>query len=198
MKKKVCTQCKKEKSLREFYKDLRYSNPYKNKTKTESVCKKCRAEKQRELFKKPEAIKRKREWDRKYRQEHREQIRENSRKYHNSPKGYYISLRKREEVHCTRDEFVEWYEKQPKACCYCGIPEKSLSIIADIGLKGNHLRRLSIDRKVPEKGYRLFNMCLSCILCNMIKGNWFSTEEMKKIATDFLVSKWKAKVNEQK
>ena len=75
----------------------------------------------------------------------------------------------------TREDFINWFEKQKLVCCYCN---KDLRYISDIK---NKLNSLSIDRIDNELGYEITNICICCNACNLIKGNRFSYKEMRRI-----------------
>lgn len=79
------------------------------------------------------------------------------------------------------EEFVEWYETQPKVCCYCGIDETMLATQKD-----KKKRRLTIDRMKNEIGYELSNICLACFRCNHFKSDFFTHAQWKKIAEDLI------------
>lgn len=44
----------------------------------------------------------------------------------------------------------------------------------------------SIDRKDNNKGYIMGNITLACKRCNIIKGKWFTEQEMLEIADRYL------------
>lgn len=124
-------------------------------------------------------------------------IRDNSqniRKYHReymqsyydqSAKGRYNRIRenaRRQKVKFTfsRDGFAIWLSTQPQICHYC----KRL-LRPQLGM--NHpLDESTYDRKKPSEGYSPENVVLCCRRCNMIKGNWFTEEQMLEIASRYL------------
>jgi len=79
----------------------------------------------------------------------------------------------------TKEEFCFWYNKQIKTCHYCKMTEKEWKVSTDSLLKKFY--QLQIDRKCPEKGYRVSNIVLACPRCNVIKSNRFTEKQMKKI-----------------
>jgi len=76
-----------------------------------------------------------------------------------------------------REEFYKWYEGQKKNCAYCG---RTLSRFK----KGDD--GLTIDRLDNSIGYELANIVLCCWRCNIIKGYWFTSQEMLEIANKYL------------
>jgi len=82
------------------------------------------------------------------------------------------------EINITREEFITWYNNQPKVCSYCKRPEEVC--IKDILNRRKH-RRLNIDRINNNKGYELDNICLACNVCNAVKGKFISAEQMIEI-----------------
>ena len=91
-------------------------------------------------------------------------------------------------VTITQEEFVKWYNAQPKECVYCGIEESNLGIW--INNYNRCAKRLTIDCKDNNKGYVLGNIVLSCFICNFIKGNMFSFEEMREIGQKYVRPRW--------
>jgi 5-methylcytosine-specific restriction endonuclease McrA len=79
----------------------------------------------------------------------------------------------------TKEDFINWYNKQDKICYYC---ERTLTKIqSDKKEKEQYKGRLSIDRKDNNKGYEIDNIVLACGRCNIIKGDYFTKQEMKRI-----------------
>ena len=76
--------------------------------------------------------------------------------------------------------FVGWYRLQKMVCHYCGSP------LTYIKGHKHHLSDKTFDRKDPKQGYSLRNIVLCCRRCNMIKGNWFTEEQMLEIASKYL------------
>ena len=86
-----------------------------------------------------------------------------------------------------RKEFEAWYESQPKMCVYCDLPE---NLIPFLNERYNSVsRRLTIDCKDNDVGYRIDNIVLACHKCNFIKSNLFTHDEMVEIADKYLKPK---------
>ena len=122
----------------------------------------------------------------------REKLRARMRLYDKSPKGIYKKLKQSGrswEVKMSQEEFSEWYQSQPKICCYCGIPEGRLRKIPD--KYNNKTYRLTVDRLDSSKHYELTNIALCCLRCNHIKGDFFTPSEMVEIGQRYIASKWR-------
>ena len=109
------------------------------------------------------------------------------RKYQLDPvKARFRSIKSRAKksnivVETTGQEFCEWYESRPKECYYCGITQAQLMNGSE-----NSKKSLEIDRMNNNVGYVLDNMCLSCRRCNNCKSNFFSSQEWKEIADQYI------------
>ena len=90
----------------------------------------------------------------------------------------------------TREEFIEWYDKQNKKCHYCGIDQAKITLNQDM-MPNINIHRLTLDRLNPKKGYEKGNVVLCCSRCNLIKNNFFSEKEMLEIAEKYVKNKWK-------
>lgn len=97
-----------------------------------------------------------------------------------TPSGQYSYLkRSKHEVGFTKNEFLEWYSEQSKQCTYCCRTIEEVKMVDDGLLL--YSNQLSIDRKDNEKGYVPNNIVLSCFRCNLIKGNFFTYEQMIRV-----------------
>jgi len=131
--------------------------------------------------------------------------RERAKIYRASPGGIYHNIKGRatfyknhhfevyKPMNITQEEFIAWYNNEVKACAYCDIPEEHMDLIKIRFDK--RVKRLSIDCKDNNKGYSLDNLALACNLCNMIKKNVFSFQEMRALAQAFIKPKWKTQIN---
>lgn len=130
-----------------------------------------------------------------YRKDNVEYLREYERKRARTPERIYIRLKSRVKVKkknillCSKQKFVDWYKKQERKCVYCNIPEE-LIFKLDWN-KCDIFNYLEIDRKDNDKGYVSSNMVLACNICNTMKNNFLSYEEMKEIGK-LLKSKWQS------
>jgi len=165
---KKCNKCNKEKPLSEFGKlsispdGLRYK------------CKECRNELRRN-----------------WRINNLEKERTRVRNYYRTPEGLYNRIKNdkgRKKMNMTKQQFVKWYNNQEKRCIYCGLEEKNLKKINDI--LNNKTIKLSIDCVDNSKGYSLGNIVLACLRCNYTKNDFFTYDQMLKIAEEFIKEKW--------
>ena len=125
-----------------------------------------------------------------YRLNHREKILQTQRlwKLKNLAKVVWYSFTNRAKkcgikIYFNKSTFLKWYEKQPKECAYCGIKESQLKNNPKIS---NSIYRLTLDRIINKKGYRINNLVLCCSRCNLIKSNFFTYEEMLEIGRKFV------------
>ena len=96
----------------------------------------------------------------------------------------YRRLKKRDRATTlTSQEFKKWYEREVAegVCFYCEHP---------IEPGGRHgLGSFTIDRMDNTVGYKVGNMVACCLRCNIIKGSWFSFEEMLELGQKYLKGK---------
>ena len=92
------------------------------------------------------------------------------------------------------EDFMEWYNNNPKECFYCGISEKECQEIIYKGLltskrfptggtfaQGvNRGYWLEIDKKDPQGLYSRDNCVPSCYFCNNDKSDVFTHEQYKE------------------
>ena len=115
-------------------------------------------------------------------------------KFTASPKGMFHSMKQNSRkakrlFNLTQIDFLKWYEVQSKKCFYCGIPKEKLYLLPK---KGRYINaRFSIDRLDSNKGYELNNMVLACNICNAVKSNLLTAEEMIIIGKIVIRKKWK-------
>lgn len=187
---KKCTKCKIEKPLEDFYNKSRtFKNPRVNNYGKSTICKKCTSEKV-----KLNRIKNQKYYtalNKKWEIKNPERRKEISKKFSHSPKGIYASLfkRGRERVKISQDDFINWYLKEEKKCFYCGLPEEYLFINLPIFSKGKLNRRLTIDKTNPLGSYEIGNIVLACGICNLMKSNVLTKEEMLEVGK-IINSKW--------
>lgn len=95
----------------------------------------------------------------------------------------------------TKEEFLKWYTKEPKKCCYCGIKEEYLTLYFNannsqyIFNKNEKARQrgryLEVERIVTLKNknvYSIDNCALACYICNNAKSDFLSPKGFKSIA----------------
>lgn len=113
-----------------------------------------------------------------------------------TPSGIYTGIIGREnfyhraKVYFSKDEFIEWYNKQPRYCAYCDIPEEKTPVWKK--MFNHRSTKLSVDRKNGLGDYTIDNIVLCCYLCNTIKNNVLSFDEMRYIGQNFLKPKWQS------
>jgi len=119
--------------------------------------------------------------------------RETNRLFRQTPSGIYTNIKARSKYYgrpfnMERQEFIKWYEDEPKICAYCDVPEWALPLLGD---SNNQKRiKLNIDRIVNDMGYQVNNLALCCTRCNYIKSDFFTFDEMREIAQKYVKSHW--------
>jgi hypothetical protein len=93
-------------------------------------------------------------------------------------------------------EYITWRVSTEDVCHYCGMDAETFREAKLLVLESPALMRfrevfanpahakmqhLSIDRKDPEKGYTLENICKACWICNYIKGGVLTEAQMKQL-----------------
>lgn len=111
----------------------------------------------------------------------KKRIREYMRKYNLSPKRIYEILmanadKRNIPVIFSVNEFISWWDSIPNICFYC---KRDLETSKDFF--GKKTGRLTVDRIDNNKGYELTNIAKSCWLCNRIKADIFTKDEMLEI-----------------
>lgn len=81
--------------------------------------------------------------------------------------------------HITFDEYCMWVkgESDSQVCPYCGLTLNESKALQRLRGK-NRICGFTIDRIDNDKGYTLNNIQRICFLCNVIKGYWFTNQEM--------------------
>jgi len=104
--------------------------------------------------------------------------------------GKYNSIKSRlknkgKSLDWEKEDFINWYKKQPKKCYYCGNSEKTIEQFYEKTKSKNKRptrgKVLEIDRKFDENGYSQENCVLACAWCNNAKTDVFNAEEFKQI-----------------
>ena len=114
-----------------------------------------------------------------------ERVKEWGREHPHSARYSHLKARAKKkgiDFTLSSQEFVDWYdtlktEDDIPTCFYCG---RQLDFDNKHSLQG-----ASIDRFDPTIGYTPNNMIMSCLRCNVIKGNWFDPMEMLEIAKKY-------------
>ncbi len=80
-------------------------------------------------------------------------------------------------------DFYLWWQRTPKKCHYCKLPESSLQILRELPEHVNKRyplrgKSLEIDRKLSSLPYdKIENLVLSCYWCNNAKTDTFTSDE---------------------
>ena len=121
-----------------------------------------------------------------------EKQRVRQRRLHHTPLGVYQRLKKEREVLIAKDEFIMWYNSQPRKCYYCGLEESRLPLVSDV--LNSRIYRLTIDRMDNSRGYERGNLALCCLRCNLIKADFFTPSEMEEIGKKYIAMRWNQSV----
>lgn len=134
-------------------------------------------------------------------------VSEYGKEYRHTAAGVYQNLRGKQRwqktnrvdrykpVTITQDEFVEWYNSQPRVCAYCGISEENIYLMND--KYGCRYGRLTVDCKDNFVGYVSGNIVLACDKCNSVKNNVLTFDEMRYVGENFIKPKWQVLLNEK-
>lgn len=99
----------------------------------------------------------------------------------NLKSGFNRKTKGSPELSISIDEFCKWRKRQVLQCHYCGIREAD---IPSVGMKSQiqlPVKVLGVDRRDSSQGYIETNLVPCCFVCNQIKGDRFSYNEMKAI-----------------
>lgn len=115
------------------------------------------------------------------------------------------SEKKRMKCKLTVKEFEDFINDTPDVCYYCGMTLNEYVKIRNFicNYDGDNweinrykkffkspihrrIERMTIDRKYNDDGYGINNIVKSCWICNSIKGDFFSSQEMKEMAKNLI------------
>ena len=68
-----------------------------------------------------------------------------------------------------------------RRCHYCGITEAAFTSLGRKNTRGYHTQTLGLDRSDSAHGYNANNARVACLVCNRIKSDIFTEDEMKTI-----------------
>lgn len=102
---------------------------------------------------------------------------------------YYLKHKHQEKVQITLEDFIAWYGNEPKQCFYCDIPYELLQLNNNYTHRKSH-NLFTIDRLNPNGDYAKGNIVLACPLCNLVKSNFFTVDDMRAIAQRYIKPKW--------
>lgn len=120
--------------------------------------------------------------------------RERAKAWRSTPAGIYQQLKglnkfyNRRPVVISKEDFVEWYDGEPKFCAYCDIPEELVWIMREY--YGVHADRLTIDCMDNSTSYVKGNLVLSCMNCNRMKSKVLTFDEMRDVGQKYIKPKW--------
>lgn len=103
---------------------------------------------------------------------------ERKREYYRTALGKWALLRNNAKIReisfsIAREDFTQWWNVTERICVYCDMP-----LFYQNGLRYSSP---SVDRKDNSIGYFIENIVMCCDLCNRVKQDFFSYEEMKEI-----------------
>ena len=193
---KICRTCKEEKPISEFNRDRRQKDGY------ATQCKDCKHKADKERYERvkndPEYHKKKLEAGAKYREKHKEQIKEYSNDYNMRPevvqrkadwhqnKQSKASIEDRLKEMSHRAHSRALLKNVPCTITWRDIEYRETCPILEIPLNwgvstnegGRNIDTPSLDRIDPKKGYILGNICVISTLANMMKSS-ASLEQLK-------------------
>jgi 5-methylcytosine-specific restriction endonuclease McrA len=87
-------------------------------------------------------------------------------------------------VEFTREEFIAWKREYPerRRCIYCGIDSDHLYALNILNPRTRkRFEVIGVDRRDNTRPYRLDNLDPCCPLCNQIKSQLLTSEEMQRL-----------------
>lgn len=116
----------------------------------------------------------------------------------------------------TKESLTNWWSITPNICFYCNVILDEYLKNRDfiVLYKGNNfeikkfmrfyynsnwrkINKMTIDRMDNHKGYILNNIVKACWICNSLKSDFFSANEMKVISKS-VISKLRDEINKEK
>lgn len=113
-----------------------------------------------------------------------------------------IRRKHRRDFLITADEFKHFWNTTDDKCYYCGMTTETFKEIRD-GIKAytgdnkiinkykrfpiSRIARLTVDRMDNNRGYEIGNLRKACYICNSIKSNMLTADEMKLFAEDIMI-----------
>jgi hypothetical protein len=140
--------------------------------------------------------------------------------YHRFGKGGVATLRasaKNRNIafDLTADSLETWWHATPDTCDYCGISIADYFAVRDavLAYEGTDgeitkyrrffrtrtqrgIRWMTIDRVNNSEGYTLSNMVKACWICNSLKSNFFTADDMKAICPG-LMARLRARLEQE-
>lgn len=194
-KQKQCTKCKILKNKSEFYKEKKSIDGF------HIYCKDCLGKKQKIYkLKNLDKVKlRNKVYRERIKKEDPDRLKNYDSKYRNSARGHYTKIKQRVEKRNTGrleidfKKFEEWYDCQNNECHYCGISHENFMKVRKkiTYAKISRYKSFTIDRKNNSRNYSLDNICISCGLCNYLKGWIFSENDFKQISKEHVIPYFK-------
>lgn len=97
------------------------------------------------------------------------------------------------EMGVSADEFCRWRKAQDLRCHYCGIRQEDIPVVRMKSQIQRDVRVLGVDRIDSSLGYAVGNLVPCCFVCNQIKGDRFSAQEMLAIG-QAVGAVWRARI----
>jgi len=182
---RVCSKCGISKPSSEFYTETRNG-----KTHARRECKECTKKKVAE-YQKTHRSKinehrkapgsRYKSWRKTYSETHKARRAEVERVWRQTSPGVYCMLKasamkRKVPFEIDKEAFFEWYQNEPKKCRYCGMSPEEIR-----NFRGHIALRLTVDRMDSNVGYSLDNMVLACPVCNTVKNNVLTYNQMLEV-----------------
>jgi hypothetical protein len=186
----MCIKCGLTKDISEFHKNARNKDGY------HSYCKSCNALKAKEFNNTPKGKINTRNAQKK----------QSDSGYFKYGKGAIQNMSRSAsnrgiEFHLTEEELKKWWDITNDICFYCGIDIEKYRSIRDfiISYEGKEweilrfkrffalenqakINDMTIDRTNNSLGYEVNNIVKSCWICNSLKSDFFTKEEMKIVS----------------
>jgi len=109
----------------------------------------------------------------------------------------WISLKNRQTVTISWDDFYKWWNETPDICEYCGITIDKYLFLKEkcesIKNKSTAMKQLlvantmSVERIDSDRGYDKDNIVKACMICNATKGSNIDYDDYKLIAKSVMM-----------
>lgn len=120
--------------------------------------------------------------------------------YIQSVRNRYNNIKNKKNNFSSFKKFYQWFENQPKKCCYCDTSQENLELLFNCGILTSKKFNgtLHIERFDSSKPYSEKNCALACSICNNAKSDFISKDEFKEFFANAIQKYLNKKIGEMK